>query len=81
MTIDELAASLQVSFRAPIAEADEWRPLAQYIVQLLEAQREACAQSAAKSPVFDVSNADEARGRSAATLSVLSTQLVTESKP
>lgn len=46
MTIDELAASLQVSFRAPIAEADEWRPLAQYIVQLLEAQREACAQVA-----------------------------------
>lgn len=68
MTIDELAASLQVSFRAPIAEADEWRPLAQYIVQLLEAQREACAK------VLDGPDAVSAA-------EVRVTPLVTEEKP
>jgi len=40
---DELAESLRVSFRGPLVEADEWRPLAQYVIQLLKMQREACA--------------------------------------
>lgn len=43
MNYDELAESLRVSFRGPLVEADEWRPLAEYIHSLLEAQREACA--------------------------------------
>lgn len=43
MTTDEIAASLRTSFRGPIVEADEWKPLAEYISQLLRLQREACA--------------------------------------
>lgn len=75
MTIDELAASLQVSFRAPIAEADEWRPLAQYIVQLLEAQREACASMAREYFASDNKLGDRL-GKY-----VRATPLVTEEKP
>lgn len=45
MTDAELAESLRVSFRGPVVEADEWRPLARHVNQLLERQREETLRS------------------------------------
>jgi len=36
MNRDELAESLRIGFKAMIVEADEWRPLADYIISLLD---------------------------------------------
>lgn len=39
ITSDELAESLKASFEAPIKN-DEWRPLAKYIIDLVETEKE-----------------------------------------
>lgn len=46
MTLSEFAEILRSGHRAPVVEADEWRPLAQHIIELLKMQREACAAQA-----------------------------------
>lgn len=46
MTLDEFAESLNRVYGPIIREADDFRPLAQYINSLLEKQREACAGEA-----------------------------------
>lgn len=38
MNRDELAESLRIGFKDMIVEADEWRPLADYIISLLDLQ-------------------------------------------
>lgn len=45
MTLNDFAEILRVGHRGPIVEADEWRPLAQHVIQLLIMQREACADA------------------------------------
>lgn len=81
MTIDELAASLRVSFRGPVAEADEWRPLAQYIVQLLNAQREACAGAAYTAMSLHPEPSSRSQFREAVIGAVEATPLVTDGEP
>jgi len=79
MTLDEFAESLNRVYGPIIREADDFRPLAQYINSLLEKQREACAAEAAGVSCHGHGmDADEEGTREACVDSVRATPLVTE---
>lgn len=61
------AADLRNVFRGPIVEADEWRPLADYVEARVQASRAAALEEAAKiaddaSPDFEHDDEDRGRG-------------------